>query len=420
MKLIMSFLAASCCLSFGQGNLTPPGTPAPVMKSLQEIWDKLGNVATQSANLQEQTTEAQQLFAPVYEKLNISLPWMIQTVDSAGDVGSYASLAIGPSGRPAIAYYDVTHRNLNFASYDGSAWTVEIARAAPNSSYNYGKFASLAYSPGGEPAISFFADAVPSDLAFSKRSGTSWTFETVDGVGTSTIFGQHTSLAYGPSGQPAISYQDVSNQDLKFASYSGGVWNRQVVTGIGNVGEYTSLAYLPAGTPAISCYNASSGDLMYARFDGVAWQLTTVDSTGDVGKYSSLAIGPDGLPAIAYYDVTNTALKYAKYDGTVWVTAIAADDTSPTDIGKHASLAFAPSGNPAISCYSDGTPKDLIYAYYDGSIWRRETVDGVGTSSLLGLYSSLAFGPAGQPMIAYYDGTNADLKFAVKTPYTKP
>ena len=420
MKLIMSFLAASCALGYGQGSLTPPGTPAPVMKSLQEIWDKLGDVATQSANLQEQTTEAQQLFAPVYEKLNISLPWMIQTVDSAGDVGSYASLAVGPSGRPAIAYYDATRRNLNFASYDGSAWTVEIARAAPSSNYNYGKYASLAYGPGGEPAISFFADATPRDLAFSKRSGTGWTFETVDGYGAVTIFGHYTSLAYGPSGQPAISYQNVTNQDLKFASYNGSMWSLQVVAGSGNVGEYTSLAYLQGGTPAISYYNVSSGDLMYARFDGAAWQLTTVDSTGDVGKYSSLAIGPDGLPAIAYYDVTNTALKYAKYDGAAWVTTTAADGTPPTDIGKHASLAFAPSGNPAVSCYSDGTPKDLIYAYYDGSTWRWETVDGVGTSSQLGLYSSLVFGPAGQAMIAYYDGTNADLKFAVKAPYTNP
>jgi hypothetical protein len=36
----------------------------------------------------------------------------------------------------------------------------------------------------------------------------------VDSAGS---VGGHTSLAFGPDGQPAISYYDASNGDLKFA-----------------------------------------------------------------------------------------------------------------------------------------------------------------------------------------------------------
>ena len=44
--------------------------------------------------------------------------------------------------------------------------------------------------------------------------------------------------------------------------------------------------------------------------------------------------------------------------------------------------------------------------------WNLTTVDSDG--NLVGQYTSLAFGPDGQPAISYYDDTNTDLKFARK------
>ena len=135
-----------------------------------------------------------------------------------------------------------------------------------------------------------------------------WTLETVD---SATEVGQYNSLAFSPNGQPAISYYDANLKTLKFASKPSSTW---VITTVdtGLLGQYTSLAYAPDGHPSISYYAAGTADLKYAHYNGTTWNLENVDSSGLVGAHTSLAFGPDGQPAVTYYDIGNTALKIAR------------------------------------------------------------------------------------------------------------
>lgn len=78
----------------------------------------------------------------------------------------------------------------------------------------------------------------------------------------------------------------------------------------GFTGTYNSLAFSPSGFPAIAYWQASNQDLKFAEFDGTMWNISTVDFDGFTGLDPSLAYTPDGKPAISYWDETAKDLNY--------------------------------------------------------------------------------------------------------------
>ncbi len=239
-----------------------------------------------------------------------------------------------------------------------------------------------------------------------------WHIQTVDSDGKVGHFSSLTVV----NGNPAISYYDWSNGDLKYVracSSNGSTWGSPLtVDSAGDVGLCTSLV-VANGKPAICCYEALGDDLRYVRaFDanGSTWgSPVTVDSEGSVGVNSCLTI-VDSSPAISYDDPISKDLKYVRAgdaNGSTWETPITVD--SAGEVGRFTSLAVV-SGYPAISYY-DATNRDLKYVRANdavGSSWGNPvTADSAG---FVGLYTSLAVAN-GNPAITYYCATNGHLKY---------
>ena len=222
--------------------------------------------------------------------------------DSQGN----SSLALDSADNPRISYYDGRgldsgRRDLKYAAWTGSSWSIQTVDGAGSVGY----YNSLALDSAGNPHISYSGTG---GVRYAAWTGSAWDIQTIGG-------GSDPSLALDSADNPHISYHDVTNGDLKYASWTGSAWSIETVDSAGDVGSESSLALDADGNPHISYYEEINiwleGNLKYAAWDGSSWTIQTVD-TGAVGADSSLALDAQGVPYIAYGDLSNLQARSIK------------------------------------------------------------------------------------------------------------
>ena len=158
-----------------------------------------------------------------------------EIVDSSADVGKYSSISLDSSKNIHISYYDAENRNLKYAYYDGSEWTIKTVDAVM-----VGEYSSLAIGSDDSIHISYY-DGNSGDVKYASSAtiGSDFTIEFADESG---ITGWYTSIALNSSDEPYISYYDFTNGVLKYADKSSGSWESVSVPEPDAVNQsYTSI-----------------------------------------------------------------------------------------------------------------------------------------------------------------------------------
>jgi hypothetical protein len=334
-------------------------------------------------------------------------PFTLEQVDGgAGSVvGEYSSLRLDRSGRPHIAYYDGVQGDLKYASFNGTAWTIETADGSP---HDVGQFTSLALDTLNRPHIAYYDESI-GKLRYATKVGTTWTHEIADSA--SFDCGWYTSITLDSFQRPWIASYDrgAGNPRLSIRGASG--WTGQYVdTSFNMSGFYISLALDAGNNPHVAYYDLTTTTLIYSRLQLGSWIHEIVESSAnDVGLYCSLAIDRFGRVHLSYLDLTNGRLRYARRDpwqGGGWLSETVQNGP---DIGYDCALTLDPTGWPNIS-YHDGVAGDLRFARRDGTGWHTQTVDD--SPNIVGLYTSIATDASGNLSMSYWDGTDFTLHYA--------
>lgn len=244
---------------------------------------------------------------------NAAGAWMTETVDNAGDVGGYSSIALDSAGRVHISYYDYTNDNLKYATNSSGTWITAVL----DSPGSVGSFTAIAADISDNLHISYYDDTNDTLKYATNASGT-WVTAS---IGPANWPG-FTSIALDPSGHVYITC--IASNDLRLYTNAAGTWDSETidndVADNSNSGMYTAVAADAAGDIHIAYMDKSEGSLKYATNTAGSWVITEVETiNGITGEYVALALDSLNKAHISYSSFTEPSVRYATNRSGTWV-----------------------------------------------------------------------------------------------------
>ena len=228
---------------------------------------------------------------------------------------------------------------------------------------------------------------------------------------------------YTQAGSGEVDAYTKSETDAKLANKADELAVESLETMVSTKAEQSTVDSVEAAVEAkadqtaVDTLETEKADVAELRVVLAGMQTpNSLDTTADVGTHTSIAISNTGFPIVSYYDTTNTALKVAACTtaGCTGTPVITMVDNSAS-VGRYASIAIGDNGFPVISYYDASTGDLKVAACTNVICTSTPTITTVDASANVGLYTSIAIGSNGFPVISYIDDQFLRLKVAACT-----
>jgi hypothetical protein len=234
--------------------------------------------------------------------------WITNTIDTAGNVGSYSSLAIDNNWHLHVSYYDITKHDLKYATNTTGTWVTLTVDEPPPTDTNYtGKYSSIAVTSDKTVYISYW-DETHNSLKYATISSFNVTSKTIDtnaGAGTAIVTeddGSNIHILYSSAGGLGVTcariYAGQTTLDPFDEALSGGTFGLTL-----DSSNNVYVTYYWALNTLRTAYKPALGGFG-------TWVADNIYTTGNVGKYSSIRIDASNKKHVVFYDLTNKCLRY--------------------------------------------------------------------------------------------------------------
>lgn len=350
-----------------------------------------------------------------------------------GDVGQYAAFGHDPDGGQHIAYYDATEGDLKYAYRPDltTDWTIEVI----DSSGDAGRFASLAIQPlqtaGGQyrPVVSYQDSSTSRALGVARmQADGTWLVELVDGADVSgaTFTGFESDVSVDSTGGIHVAYQDRTTTGggfgrLQYARNFGTGWTLDPPDDTPERGFSASIATTNDDRAVILHYDTNEGLFDAVQFTSgtLQWTNSNVDPTSDTGRAIDLAYAEGQDRAVAVYRSEPTSAGLATLflaDGQPTSTSVSWSTQailSGTQWGEFNALAVGATTDSARLAFYDGANRNLLFTEYNPGLPGFNAPFNLAVSPDAGRWPSADNHPLnGDFFCAFYDGAAQALKLA--------
>lgn len=345
-----------------------------------------------------------------------AVPPVLTPVQSANHTGQESSIAIGADGLAIVSHWDDTANDL-VVTHCNNASCTEFVSTSVDSTGSVGRYTSIAIGTDGLAVVSH-RDIGNNFLRVTHCSNLSCTAATSLDVDTSGPVGMHTSIAIGSDGFPVITHRNSTTNELRVTHCTTVDCSTATSLSVGvagSLGWNTAVVIGTDGMPMIAHRDGGSGDLRVTHCTTLTCSTATstvVDTVNDAGFDVDIAIGSDGLPVVSHWDNTVFDLRVTHCSNVACTAATSTAAATVGDVGQYTSIAIGTDGYPVISHWAGGSVGDLQVTHCDNVTCTAATTTKVDTSNAVGLFTSLAVGTDGFPLISSFDSTNSNLRMA--------
>jgi hypothetical protein len=365
----------------------------------------------------------------------------IASPDTAGDVGRFTALRLDASGSPVVSYWDGTKLLLKVLHCGNPTCTAPLGCGpaqncvvSADTTFDSGTASSLQLDAAGDPVVTYYVATDALDLKLLHCGNPTCTAPPGCGVGQNCIVtldsvgdeGWSSSVQVDSGGNPVVSYYDQGDGDLKVLHCGNPTCTAGNTTAVpdtaGIVGEYSSLQLDANGNPVVSYWDNTNVSLKVLHCGDPMCSsgnvITEPDPAPGIGAMTSLRLDASGNPVVSHWDYYAGVLRVlhcgdsnctAPLGCGAGQTCITSPDVNG-DVGGYTALALDGAGDPVVGYYDFDNGDLRVLHCGNSTCTAGNTVAITDTAGDVGRYVGLALDATGEPVVSYWDVTDADLR----------